>query len=108
MTPELPAPIAAYFTAGNAKDIDRMIAPFADDAVVTDERQAHRGRPAIRAWMEAVTAKYGATAEVLTAEATATGHRVTARVHGNFPGSPATLRYGFTLSGSEITGLEIG
>jgi len=32
---------------------------------------------------------------------------VTARVTGDFPGSPVELRYGFTLEGASIARLEI-
>jgi hypothetical protein len=32
---------------------------------------------------------------------------VTARVTGDFPGSPVELRYGFALEGNRITRLEI-
>jgi hypothetical protein len=37
MTPTLPQPIAACFAATNTHDIDVMLQPFADGAIVRDE-----------------------------------------------------------------------
>jgi ketosteroid isomerase-like protein len=107
MPASLPRPIAAYFAATNRFDIDATLAPFAAAAVVEDEGQQRRGRPAIRAWLEEVTARYRATVEV--AEIAEAGGRtvVTGLVSGTFPGSPARLRYSFALAGDEIAALEI-
>ena len=66
----------------------------------------HQGAAAIRDWMDATTRKYRVTVEV--ADATVNGHAwlVTAGlVSGNFPGSPATLHYNFTVAGDRIKGL---
>ncbi|MCV3207976.1 nuclear transport factor 2 family protein [Mesorhizobium sp. YC-39] len=108
MTVTLPRPLADYFAAKNRHDIDGMLVPFSSDAMVRDEGEIHQGTPAIRAWMEATTRKYQVTVEV--ADATANGDiwRVAGVVSGNFPGSPATLHYNFTLAGEQITRLEIG
>lgn len=107
MVATLPAPLAAYFTAKNRHDIDAMLAPFLEDAVVEDESQTRRGRAAIRKWMEETTRKYRVTVEVAdVAEADATTI-VTGLVAGNFPGSPARLRYTFTLDGDKIAQLAI-
>lgn len=59
----LPVPIAAYFKARNEFDIDAILAPFDENAVVKDEDQEHLGRPAIRSWLEETTRKYHATVE---------------------------------------------
>lgn len=55
MTLSLPQPIAAYFNSNRTFDVDGMLAPFADDAIVHDEKQVHRGTKAIRAWIEEAT-----------------------------------------------------
>jgi ketosteroid isomerase-like protein len=104
----LPEPIADYFTAKNIRDIDAMLAPFAEQAVVKDEGQELRGRAAIRAWMEETTGKYGVTVEATGVEGKDGSTVVTALVSGNFPGSPAELRYVFELTEREIARLEIG
>ncbi|MFA6155843.1 nuclear transport factor 2 family protein [Mesorhizobium sp.] len=108
MTVRLPRPLEDYFAAKNRHDIDGMLAPFSADARVRDEGETHQGPAAIRGWMEATTRRYRVAVEV--AEATDTGGvwRVAGIVSGNFPGSPATLHYVFTLTGDHITRLEIG
>jgi ketosteroid isomerase-like protein len=54
---KLSSTLKSYFSATNRRDIDAMIAAFADDAIVKDEGQEHRGLAAIRAWMK-VTVTY--------------------------------------------------
>lgn len=108
MTVELPSALDSYFSAKNRKDIDAMLAPFAADAVVRDEGHAHRGRDAIRAWMEETTRKYGVSVEVREAKHSGDQVVVKGLVSGDFPGSPATLTYRFRLHHSMIAGLEIG
>jgi hypothetical protein len=51
MTPELPAVIADHVAAVNAFDIDRIVATFASDAYVNDNRREIWGTDAIRAFM---------------------------------------------------------
>lgn len=102
------APLDAYFAAKNRKDIEAMLAPFTEDAVVKDEGGTHSGRAAIRSWMEETTRKYGVAVEVSGVEGANDRVRVAALVTGNFPGSPATLHYAFQLSGDRISRLEIG
>lgn len=108
MTMKLPQPLVDYFAAKNRHDIDGMLIPFSPNATVRDEGEIHQGAAAIRDWMEATTRKYRVTVEV--AGATVDGHawRVAGIVSGNFPGSPATLHYNFTLADEGITRLEIG
>ena len=108
MTAELPQPLADYFAAKNRHDIDGMLVPFSSDATVLDEGETHRGSAAIRDWMEATTRKYRVTVEVADATVNGDAWRVAGIVSGNFPGSPATLHYAFTLTGGRITRLEIG
>ena len=108
MTTTLPLPLADYFAANNRHDIDAMLAPFAPDAVVKDEGETHVGTEAIRGWMTSTTDKYHAKVEVKEAIAAANAWRIAGAVSGNFPGSPITLHYNFTLDGDRIAGLEIG
>jgi hypothetical protein len=104
----LPEPLAAYFAAKNRKDIDAMPIPFAEQATVRDEGRERSGHAAIREWMEGTTKKYAVTVEP-TGVADKDGRTVvTARVSGNFPGSPAGLRYKFALDARKIVRLEIG
>ena len=107
MPTELPEPLAAYFAAKNRHDIEGMLAPFAADAIVWDEGQERSGHPAIREWMVETTRKYRVTVEVTGVAVDNDRTLVAALVSGNFPGSPATLHYAFTLEGGSIARLEI-
>ena len=107
MPTKLPEPVAAYFAATNAHDVDAMLAPFAETAIVKDEGQERRGAAAIREWMEETTAKYRATVAVMDVAETDRKTVVTGRVAGSFPGSPVDLRYAFTLARGKIFRLEI-
>jgi hypothetical protein len=98
----------AYFQAKNRKDIDAALMPFAEDAIVKDESRTHRGRDAIRAWMVETTEKYDDTAEPSGVEVENGRLKVAALVSGNFPGSPAALRFVFRLDDDCISHLEIG
>lgn len=108
MTVKLPQPLADYFAAKNRHDIDAMLIPFSPDATVRDEGETHQGSGAIRDWMEATTRKYRVTVEVADATPNGDAWRIAGIVSGNFPGSPATLHYNFTLADDRIKHLEIG
>jgi ketosteroid isomerase-like protein len=104
---ELPKPLAAYYAAKNQKDIAGMLACFAADASVHDEGQDRRGHAEIREWMEETTRKYGVTVDPREISGGADKPVVAALVAGNFPGSPVTLSYHFTLADGAISHLEI-
>ncbi|WP_136618470.1 MULTISPECIES: nuclear transport factor 2 family protein [Mesorhizobium] len=108
MTAKLPQPLTDYFAAKNRHDIDAMLASFSSNATVKDEGETHRGPAAIRSWMEATTSKYRVTVEIADATVNGDAWRIAGIVSGNFPGSPATLHYVFTLADDRITRLEIG
>ncbi len=52
--PKAPAilspPVAAYVEATNRFDLERLIATFADDALVNDQLRDYWGKPSIREW----------------------------------------------------------
>jgi ketosteroid isomerase-like protein len=108
MPAEVPRVIAAYVAASNDYDADALIDCFTADAVVHDEGHDRRGTAEIAAWREEVTRKY--SPRMVVTEAREEGGRtiVTGQVSGNFPGSPVTLRYGFTLADGRIARLDIG
>lgn len=85
-----------------------MLAPFSPDATVHDEGETHRGAAAIRGWMDTTTRKYRVTVEVAEATQNGDAWRIAGIVSGNFPGSPATLHYSFTVNDDGIKRLEIG
>lgn len=108
MTIDLPRPLGDYFDAKNRHDIDAMLAPFAADAAVRDEGQTYNGHAAIRTWMEETTRKYRVTVEPTAASSDGQNWTVAGLVAGDFPGSPATLPYRFSLAHERISALEIG
>lgn len=107
MSIELPVPLEAYFEAGNGRDLSRITECFAPDARVLDEGEWRQGLEEIRRWAEEARVKYNFTSTPLTVEGPADEPIITARVEGNFPGSPIELRYRFALSDGKIASLSI-
>jgi hypothetical protein len=101
----LPPPIVIYFTA---EDGDTFAKAFTQDAEVLDEGQTHHGPEAIRAWWQAAKAKYRHRAEPLDMTEANGKTVVSAKVSGDFPGSPIVLRFSFGLQGALIRELGIG
>jgi hypothetical protein len=107
MNTNLPPVIAAFFQAhntGQTADFDHL---FTLDALVTDESHEYRGA-AIKAWIEGAFAKYKPVADVTDLAEEGGQTIATAQVNGNFPGSPAQIRFKFTLKGDKIAALAIG
>jgi ketosteroid isomerase-like protein len=48
----LPPPVAAFVEATNSFDLERLLATFADDALVNDQLRDYWGKAAIRGWAE--------------------------------------------------------
>ena len=103
---QLPDAIAAYFAA-DREGPEAVADCFDESAVVIDEGRQHRGRAAIARWKAETTSKYRYTSEPLTVAVSEATVTVTARLTGDFPGSPIELRYRFTLEGEKIARLEI-
>ncbi len=101
-------PIAAYLEANARFDAEAMLAPFAEDATVIDEKRTHEGRDALRAWIEEATIGNRAVATPLSVAPDGADRVMVAEVAGAFPGSPVTLTFRFTLAGGRIARLEIG
>ena len=107
MNTNLPPVIAAFFRAHNTGQTADFNQLFAVNALVTDEAHEYRGA-AIQAWIDGATARYKPVADI-TDLTVARGQTIaTALVSGNFPGSPAQIRYKFTLKDDKIAALAIG
>jgi len=107
MNTNLPPIVSAFFHAHNTGDTDAFVQLFTADAVVNDEAHEYRGH-AIKTWMDGAIAKYQPVAEVTDLAELGEQTVATARVGGNFPGSPAQIRYRFTLRKGKIAALVIG
>ena len=103
----LPGPIEVYFEADTAGDAEALATCFAADATVHDEGRTHEGLAAIKAWKIEARRKYEYTVEPLEGAQRDGKTVVTARVAGNFPGSPVTLTFIFGLEGEKIASLRI-
>ncbi len=103
-----PPPDCAFFELSNKEDSTSLDRCFVTDARVHDEKQTHRGITEIKSWFIEAKKKYSYTAEPLEMEEDEATVTVRARVSGNFPGSPAVLRYVFELRDDRIQSLAIG
>lgn len=107
MSLDLPAPIARYLAADRRSDPAAIAGCFTPDAVVIDEGNTYAGREAIGQWMANASTQYRYTVEPLSLAHEVGQVVVTARLVGNFPGSPVDLRYRFSIAGDAIAALEI-
>lgn len=103
----LPPAVQAYFEAEKIDDADVLARAFSTGAVVEDEGARHEGVHAIQAWWSAAKKKYHHIAEAK--EMIDAGDKVCVRadVTGNFPNSPTTLVFVFTIANGEIARLRI-
>ena len=103
----LPKPIEVFMSSENTHDTDALAECFAPDATVQDEGQTLQGLTAIKAWRSETATKYQHTLEPVAASACGDKTVVSTKLTGNFPGSPVTLDFVFTLEGGKIAALEI-
>ena len=106
MNLELPPVIAAFFHATNTREFADFLSLFTPDAHVNDEANDHYGAE-IAAWIDRATADTKPTADVTGITGDGEQFVITALVSGNFQGSPAQLRYYFTLKDDKIATLLI-
>jgi ketosteroid isomerase-like protein len=106
MTLNLPKPIADYVEANARLDIDSMMKPFLDDAVIIDNGKRYEGLAEIRKLLkdEAIAVK-----AIFTPDAVREEHGdvvLEGPAHGDSPGSPIRFTYRFTLANDAIKSLE--
>jgi len=104
---ELPKPIEAFFAADDGHDTEALAQYFVDAAVVRDEGRTIEGLTAIKEWRAETKKKYQHTIEPLASAEKNGKTVVTARVAGNFAGSPIDLQFVFSVEGAKIASLEI-
>ena len=108
MSSDIHPGIAAYFAANNTGDGQAVAATFVADGEVSDDRnRTHKGRAAIAEWVAETIGVHQMKFEALTHERDGDGHLVTARVSGNFPGSPLDYSYRFRVDSEGIRTLDI-
>jgi hypothetical protein len=108
MSTSVPLIVSQYFDFDAVRDVESIIALFADDATVIDENETRQGNPEIRAWQEGPASKYTYTTEIrVTSRLEPDRYVVDARLTGNFPGGTADLKFDFTIADEHITRLVI-
>jgi len=104
----IPSVVKAYFEADRGENADALAQVFSGEAVVEDEGARHEGVDAICAWWLAAKRKYHHVAEPIESSGAGNEISVLAKVSGQFPNSPATLEFLFTVEQGEIVALRIG
>ena len=108
MSTMLPEVVLRFFELDAVRDIEAIVALFADDATVIDEGETRHGTAAIHTWQTGPASKYTYTTELINSETlTPDHHLVRGRLTGNFPGGTAELTFDFTIADQRITRLAI-
>lgn len=105
---ELPDVIAAHLAAHEARDAERELACYAEQAAVTDEGHTYRGTAEIRTWLDRAASEYTYTSELVAVRQEDARHWTAVRhLEGDFPGGVVDLRYRYTVDDQRITELVI-
>ena len=107
----LPPLVAAYVDATNSFDPERLMATFAEDALVNDQLRDHWRKPAIREWVKREIVGVRLTMSVTKVITHYENFIVTANVDGNYDKrglpDPLVLAFYFTVQGDLIVQLII-
>jgi ketosteroid isomerase-like protein len=105
---DAPEVVRAYFERDADRDVDAIVALFAEDAVVVDEGETRGGTGEIMAWQTGPASKYTYTTEVLGGGPLEVDRYVVhGRLTGDFPGGTAELSWDFTIRSGRISRLTI-
>ena len=107
MPVQLPVAIERYVQIANSGAAEAASECFAPNAIVYDEGGTHEGLAAIRDWMTSTKKKYNHSVTPLEFMKHGDQSVLKARLAGNFPGSPITVKFSFVLSGGKIRSLDI-
>ena len=100
----LPPVVAAFVEATNSVDLEKLMATFADDALVNDQLRDYWGKAAIRDWAERDIIGDRLTIAVTKVVSHYGNFIVTANVNGNFDkrGLPDPLVLAFYLDRKSV------
>jgi len=108
MTVPIDDVVSRYFELDAAQDHESLVALFAENATVVDERQTWRGTDEIRAWRTGPASTYEYATEIQDTTTLASNRLLArGRLTGNFPGGVADLCWDFTTDDGLITRLVI-
>ena len=102
----LPKTIADLLTAQDKYDSKEFSEIFSDDAIVHDEGNTYHGKREIEQWNEKTNAKYKTKYKPLDISTKGEEIIMTAKISGDFDGSPITLKYYFNIKENKITSLR--
>jgi hypothetical protein len=109
--PALPPLVAAYVEATNRFDLEGLLAPFADDALVNDQLRDYWGKRAIREWAARDIIGERLTMRVVKVVEHYGHFIVTANIDGNYDKrglpDPLVLAFYFSAHGDQIVQLII-
>jgi hypothetical protein len=103
----LPFVVSTYLTTPKTELGPMIEGLFTPDAVVRDDGQTHVGADAVRVWAGHVATAPGFTRTVTGSVTAGDAVIVTARLAGDFPGSPVDLHHHFTVTDGRISALTI-
>jgi ketosteroid isomerase-like protein len=103
----LAAPIADYVEANAELDVERMLKPFARDAVLFADEKSFKGHAEIRGLFEEAVLPVKAIFTPDSARNENGEVVVEGPAHGDFQGSPIRFTYRFSLKNDAIRALEI-
>jgi hypothetical protein len=104
----LQSPLADFFSATNARDTDALFALFAPGATVDDEGFEYKGLDSIRGWIAETVERFRFSVDVVDAAHAKEHASIVGIVTGEFPGSPAQVRYDFQIDQQKIVSLKLG
>jgi hypothetical protein len=109
--PALPPLMAAYVEATNSFDLEGLLAPFADDALVNDQLRDYWGKQAIREWAARDIIGERLTMQVVKIVEHYGHFIVTANIDGTYDKrglpDPLVLAFYFSAHGDQIVQLII-
>ena len=94
---ELPAAVHGFVDGWQGRDGEKVVALFADNAVVSDEGKTHRGIAEIRGWVDESINLFTTTLTFLGAREVEGMVGSSYRLEGDFPGGVVDLEYQFHL-----------
>lgn len=95
---ELPAAVHGFVDGWQGREAGKVEALFAENAVVTDQGETHRGLDEIRTWINEAINLFTTTLTFLDAREVAGMVGASYRLEGDFPGGVAELEYQFHLN----------
>ena len=104
---KLPNVISALIEAQNKLDADVYANCFTENAVVFDEGKTHKGRTAIRKWINEANKKYHTIMKPKSLEQSGDIVVLSTEIAGTFPGSSIILQYHFELENQLIRELKV-